>query len=85
LFSDEVSGFVKCDEKKKKIYIKKSSEDLDFEISIGKNWLPVKVIQKDQTGAKYIYIFKKYRNRTKVNKKDFLLKLPEDVDIINMQ
>jgi hypothetical protein len=85
LFSDEISGWIKCDERKRKIYIKKASEDLDFEISVGKDWLPEKVIQKDQTGAIYIYIFKDYRKKVKVNKKDFLLKFSENVDIINMQ
>lgn len=85
MFSDEISDWIKYDERKRKIYIKKASEDLDLEISVGENWLPEKVIQKDQTGAKYIYIFKDYRKRVKVNKEDFLLKFSEDVDIINMQ
>ncbi len=56
MLSDEILDWIKCDEKKRKIYIKKASEDLDSEISVGKDWLPEKVIQKDQTGAIYIYI-----------------------------
>lgn len=83
LFSDEISPYIRYDEKQKRIYIKHQAEDMDFEIQIDKNFLLEKVIQYDSAGAKYIYYFKNYKKKVKVSKKDFELELPGDVDVID--
>ena len=85
LFSKEVSDYVKCDEKGKKIFIKNESESIDLEISVNRDFLPQKVIQNDPSGVKLVYYFKGYKKKIKIEKKDFELKIPENVDIIDNQ
>jgi outer membrane lipoprotein-sorting protein len=83
LFSDEISPYIRCDEKQRRIYVKHKAEDMDFEIQVDENSFLKKVIQYDSAGAKYIYYFKTYKKKVKVSKKDFELELPSDVDIID--
>lgn len=85
LFSDEISSHIKEDKKNDRIYIKKEADDIDFEIIIGKDLLPKMAIQKDATGIKYIYSFSNYKKKIKTENDDFILKLPENVDIIDLR
>ena len=83
LFSEKITDGVKCDRLSKRIIIKKEDEELDFEVFIGNQMLPEKVVQYDTSGAKYIYYFNNYKKRVKIAQKDFQLELPEDVEIID--
>ena len=85
LFSEEVSEFIRSDEKKMKIFIKDESESIDLEVSINKKFLPEKIIQIDPSGAKLVYYFKEYEKKIKIDDKEFELKVPENVDIIETQ
>jgi outer membrane lipoprotein-sorting protein len=83
LFADEISDHITCHETERKIVIDDENDDLNLTIHIGDDGLPVKVVQMDVSGARYEYIFKKYRIRIKSDDSDFKLVLPDDVDVIN--
>ena len=83
LFSDTIADSIKCDRFNKRILIEKEDEELDFEVFIGSRMLPGRVIQKDPSGARYIYLFENYQGKTAISKSDFQLDLPDDVEIID--
>jgi outer membrane lipoprotein-sorting protein len=85
LFADSISDKIKCDNKKNIIYIKNSVDDIDLTVYVGKNGLPEKVVQLQGAGVKYVYIFTGYKTKQKLLKDVFNLKLPKDVDIVDME
>lgn len=85
-FSDEILQYTRVDETLKKIYIKKNDPEqpLDIEIRLNNEYLPVQVIQVDpNSGARMIFYFKDYKGNIKIPEDAFLLKVPEDVDVID--
>lgn len=82
LFSEEMAGYIEPDDKNMKVYLKSEPDNLDIEIQIGKNFLPVKAIQKDPSGATMVYHFKDYKKKIKLSDEIFKLEVPEDVDIV---
>jgi len=85
LFADSVSDKIKYDESKKIIYIKNEEDSIDLTVYIDANMLPVRVIQLQGVGVRYEYVFKNYQTGYKFKKKEFELKLPDDVDVVNME
>ncbi|UCH93545.1 MAG: outer membrane lipoprotein carrier protein LolA [Candidatus Aminicenantes bacterium] len=93
LFSDDVFRhyLVGWDEGQKKIRIKNNpgshtgdTDDMsiDIEILINNDFLPIKVIQKDPSGALIVYHFKEYKPGIELASDTFRLKVPEDVEVI---
>lgn len=82
LFSKEMAEYIKTDEKNKIVYLKNEADNLDMEIRISSDNLPIKAIQKDPSGAVLVYFFKDYEKRIKINDKVFDLQIPDGVDII---
>ena len=83
LFTDEISEYITCYDREKMISIDSEKEELNFQIYIGSNGLPERVIQHDVSGVKYEYHFNNYQAKVKLSDKDFDLKLPDDVEIID--
>lgn len=83
LFSEEATGSLRVDEKKRIIYFRDDAEDLDIEIILDEGLLPRKAIQQDPTGVQYLYFFSGYREKVPVTGQDFELDLPADVEIID--
>ena len=77
-----MAGYIEPDDKNMKVYLKSEPDNLDIEIQIGKNFLPVKAIQKDPSGATMVYHFKDYKKKIKLSDEIFTLEVPEDVDIV---
>ncbi len=87
-FSDEILQYTyeQVNEAHKKIYIKKedAEQPLNIEIRLNKDFLPAQVIQEDpNTGVRMIFYFKDYKEKIKIPKDAFELKVPEDVEIID--
>jgi outer membrane lipoprotein-sorting protein len=82
LFANEMAEYIKTDDEQKRIYIKDESDNLDIEIAINNDFLPIKAIQKDPSGAVLIYFFKDYREKIKITDSTFDLKIPAGVEII---
>lgn len=85
IFSEKYSKYIRCDEYKKKIYINNDSENINVVIFLNNDFLPEKVIQNDPSGVKLIHFFKGYKKKIKITKEEFELKLPENIDILNLQ
>lgn len=83
LFSQEISPYIKTDEKNKKIYIKNEPESLDVEILVNSDFLPVKAIQQDPTGVRMVYYFKEYRKKIHPGADAFTLAVPPGVEVIS--
>ncbi len=82
LFSDDIFEYARWDEAGKSIHIKSDRDSLDMEIIINSDFLPVKVVQTDLSGARMVYYFKDYCQGIIVPGDAFLLKVPEGVDIV---
>lgn len=83
LFSEKIVDSITGDRQNNRILIKKEEEELDFEVFIGPTMLPMRVIQNDISGARYIYLFDNYQRNITVSPSDFQLDLPEGVEIID--
>ncbi|MEN8154679.1 MAG: outer-membrane lipoprotein carrier protein LolA [Acidobacteriota bacterium] len=83
--NDKFKKYLKINVRDKTIHIIKESEAINTKIFINNNYLPEKVVQKDQTGVDIIYIFYNYKNNTKFSKEDFELKIDDNTDIIELK
>ena len=83
LFSEKVLDDVRCDGDGKTIYIRNDNDDLDFEVSVGPGGLPLRVKQRDASGAVHIYEFRNYTRRVKLDPRAFELDLPDDVEVLD--
>ena len=87
-FSDEILQYTyeRVNGVDKKIFIKRedAEQPLNIEIRLNKDFLPVQVIQEDRnTGVRMIFYFKDYKEKIKMPKDAFELKVPGDVEIID--
>ncbi|MCP5049621.1 MAG: outer membrane lipoprotein carrier protein LolA [bacterium] len=82
LFSDEILPHARWDELVKTLRVEDDARDIDIEIQINNDFLPVKVNQGDPSGARMVYHFKKYRKNITLTSETLQLKVPEDVEII---
>lgn len=82
LFAKEMAEYIKTNSEQKRIYIKYETDNLDVEIIINNDFLPVKAIQKDPSGAVLIYLFKDYREKIKIADSTFDLKIPAGVEVV---
>jgi outer membrane lipoprotein-sorting protein len=82
LFSKEMAGYIKPDNKNMKVYLKNEPDKLDIEIEIDNEFLPVKAIQKDPSGVIMVYHFKDYMKKIKITDQIFKLEVPEDTDVV---
>jgi hypothetical protein len=55
---------------------------VDIEVTVNEDSLPVKVLQRDPTGARIVYYFKAYQPRLQISTGTFQLEVPEDTEII---
>lgn len=85
LYNDKFADYLKIDSRERTIHIIKESEAIDTKIFVNKNYLPEKVIQKDQTGVDIIYIFFNYKKNVLFSREDFELKIDDDTDIIELK
>lgn len=83
LYSPDISGIIHCDSNRRVIFLKDKSEEVDYELYIGPDDLLQKVIHRDPTGATNVYLFSQYQPRIRLQEDDFLLALPEKVEIID--
>ncbi len=67
---------------KNKIMIKDKKQGIKFIVQFNRDFLPIKVIQDDNSGIVYHYIFKNYKKRIKLTEKDLIIDLPENVEIV---
>lgn len=82
LFSQEMVDYIKTDNRSRKVYIKNETDNLDIEIEINSEYLPVKAIQKDPSGVIIVYHFKDYKKRITITDEMFTLEVPEGVDVV---
>jgi outer membrane lipoprotein-sorting protein len=82
LFSDDIIRFAVWDNNRGQIHIKNDRESLDISIAINADYLPVKAVQNDPSGARMVYYFNDYRKNITVPGDAFQLKIPGDVDIL---
>jgi outer membrane lipoprotein-sorting protein len=82
LFSQEMVDYIKTDDSSRKVYIKNETDNLDIEIEINSEYLPVKAIQKDPAGVTLVYHFKDYKKRLTITEEIFTLEVPEGVDVV---
>lgn len=83
LFSDDVLPHTRWNSQESVLYFKNSKESLDVQIQVDAAWLPAKVTQRDPSGAKMVFLFQKYREKIPVDKETFVLKVPQNVEIIH--
>ena len=83
LFSEKVLDDVRCDAGGKTIFIRNENDDLDFEVSVGAGGLPLRVKQRDASGATHIYEFQNYIRKVKADARAFELDLPDDVEVLD--
>jgi outer membrane lipoprotein-sorting protein len=85
LFSDDIFRYA-SDRKQGNqniIRIKNDRESLDVEITVDSNFLPVKMIQVDSSGARMIYHFKNYKVNITIPGDAFKLDIPKDTEVVN--
>ncbi len=68
---------------KGRIKIIDTEEKLEFEVKYDNSFLPVEVIQNDDSGIIYKYYFYDFKKRIPIKNSEFELKLPKDVEILN--
>lgn len=83
LYSPGISDIIQCDLNRRVILLKDKSEELDYELYVGPDDLLQKVIHRDPTGAANVYLFSQYQPRLRLQEDDFLLALPEGIEIID--
>ena len=81
-FSDDIFPYARWDESRKNIHIENESENVDIDIEINSDFLPVKVVQEDPTGARIVYFFKEYRKKIEITGDTFRLNIPGDVEVV---
>jgi outer membrane lipoprotein-sorting protein len=81
-FSDSILPFTNWNEKDRIIKIKDSNRELEMEITLDNEFLPVKVNQIDASGVSIVYLFNDYLKNISVSAENFNLKVPDDVEII---
>ena len=90
LFSDDLtrSSHLSWDEIHRRIHIKynpsahSTDMNIDIELTLNVDFLPVKVLQKDSSGARIVYYFLEYTPHINIPADAFQLKVPEDIEII---
>jgi len=82
IFSDNLSTEITGDEGRRLIFIKNETDGLDVQIQFGQDFLPIKVIQEDPSGAQVVYSFKDYRQKIAIATDTFTLVVPAGVEII---
>ena len=85
LFSDDILKYTRVEQPGNTIFIKKEDpqEPMNIEIHLNKDYLPVRVIQLDPgTRSRMVFHFTDYKEKIKIPKDAFDLKVPDDVEII---
>lgn len=83
LFAPEAEKAIQVDENQRRIHFRDDEEDLDIEIILDENLLPLKAVQKDFSGIEYRYLFSGYQKGVSVAPEDFNIRLPADAEIID--
>jgi len=84
LCANDLSDEFVASERERTIFLtaRGSQAPLALEVHLGRDFLPEKVIQNDDSGVQTIYLFSQYQKITGSAANDFQFAIPEDVDII---
>ncbi len=85
LMNDQIGVTVEENLLQRTITLRCQDEELEFEVHVGGNGLPGSVVQIDALGYESRYHFSGYRLQVKTVPADFELKVPQDVEIIEME
>jgi len=67
------------------IKIRQKEDETVFTVFVGDNGLPEHVTQQDSLGYEFRYTFSGYRLKCKIGDKDFEIKAPQDVEIVELE
>ena len=76
-------GFKYVSNKKGRIKIIDTKENIEFKVKYDDSFLPVEVTQDDGSGIIYKYFFYDFKKKIQIKDSEFELELPKGVEIIN--
>lgn len=75
-------GFKYISNEKGLIKIIDKEEGIEYEVRYDNSFLPIEVIQNDNSGIIYKYFFYDFKKKIGIENSEFELKLPKDVEIV---
>lgn len=84
LTDERLPSSVRCDEARRTVFLSTTSDQgaVQWEIHLDARFLPERVVQTDESGVTYTYLFSDYQGRVKCRDADFIIPLPKNVEIV---
>ncbi len=83
LFADDILPDARWEISTETIHIDSKSRDIHVQVIINNLFLPVKVSQKDPSGARMVYLFNTYLKNISLPSDTFKLDVPANVEVVH--